>query len=114
VICHSVHHYVNSNNWFASWFHTSQAYFHGAVTLIDDSSDHLGSILPLSLTSLSLFIDPIWKEKGDWPAVVVDLLGFVPLLKKLCMTVIERGASGEETVRVACVMAGVEFELIEA
>jgi hypothetical protein len=81
--------------------------------LIDDPSDHLGSILPPSLTSLSLWIDPDWEEKGDWPALVVDLLEskqeFVPSLK----TLFKGGCGGSEgTVRAACHTAGVAFAMI--
>jgi hypothetical protein len=76
----------------------------------------LGAVLPRSLTSLSLWIDPSW-DKAGWELVVVRLLQNrqenVPLLERLHV----RGyfdTSLEKTIQAACVAGQVEVTFLSS
>jgi hypothetical protein len=73
--------------------------------LFEPSALELGAVLPRSLASLSLWIDPDWDEAG-WELIVIRLLQNkpenVPLLERLHLGG-NFDTSLEETIRAACV-----------
>ena len=74
----------------------------------------LGAVLPRSLTSLSIWIDPSWTEAG-WELFVIQLLQSkrenVPLLERLHVAGYF-DPSLEETIRGACVSGEVDVTFL--